>query len=461
MIGRSAADAKRRIGGHFGSAVGASTKRGRGAAWRDEVEVSESVAAKDGSDSDVALDPGTPLPSESEEEAAATAFAEDTSESIACVGPNSNFNGSSTENSEDRTCDTIGAQAVATEAGQDAALLSEVPHSVTSQSPAVIVMELVQGERTLSSARVLLREGLGDATEKRLAACISQGGGVDELVKDVACTFGGHGPLPVTARGRKHVAPESVTQAEGLPEEAEIEEEPAAATSSSGQARHAGIGLLWEPVEGSGLALTLGSTGSQILESTHRLLGPMLTGKFLLRRLQVLAPLVGGLSPHKPIALRALGPNPTQISKAVSTDSANEHVGDKGMANPSIPHPLLHLERAPPSSANGQAFVSEVGEAFVAAEELDIAGLEVDCREGEVAELKEMAFSRQRQRGVEDVIATLQKLEDRLAALGPLAPPEVGEGCGSAVSGTSEAPLQRWWLSQRVQRLLRVLLKLR
>merc|ERR1711988_1826329 len=67
---------KRRIGGHFGAAVGASTKRQRGG-WRDEVEEEEppaqDVTGKDDSDSEVMLDPGTPLPSDDEDATAPAA----------------------------------------------------------------------------------------------------------------------------------------------------------------------------------------------------------------------------------------------------------------------------------------------------------------------------------------------------------------------------------------------------
>merc|ERR1740121_2645988 len=72
MNSSTAADAKRKIGGHYGSAVGASTKRGRSAAWREEVDDVEQrpppAVVQDDSESDSVLDPGTPLPSESEEE---------------------------------------------------------------------------------------------------------------------------------------------------------------------------------------------------------------------------------------------------------------------------------------------------------------------------------------------------------------------------------------------------------
>eukprot|EP00913_Durusdinium_trenchii_P004615 g4284.t1 len=64
------APGKRRIGGHFGAALGASTKRQR-AGWRDEVEeddVAANTQAGDDDDSEEAvLDPGTPLPSEEED----------------------------------------------------------------------------------------------------------------------------------------------------------------------------------------------------------------------------------------------------------------------------------------------------------------------------------------------------------------------------------------------------------
>lgn len=279
---------------------------------------------------------------------------------------------------------------------------------------------------------------------------------MDELLRDAVCTFGGHGPLPASAaRGRPHVkkapAPEAAGQAEGVPEEAVIDEDVASAAAlsgESGKAQNSGMGLLFEPLEGTGLALTLGGTGLQLLEGTHRFLGPMLMGRRLLRRLQILAPVAGVLSSSQSIALRAVGPR-------VPEDGQEEDA--------SISHPFLLLEKAPsevPTSIHGGVFSSELAgdAAAAAAEELDALEFEINCRDGEMSELKQMSFSRERQEGVEVVIGILQDIEKSLVALGPTAPPEKGAGSG----GTEDELVgQRWWLSQRAQHLLRVALKLR
>merc|ERR1740130_1445397 len=83
LIMNGGSEAKRKLGGHFGAAVGSSTnaKKTRGG-WRDEVEPEEDAAqaatgsnggaakmpVDDNSDSEEMLDPGTPLPSEDEAE---------------------------------------------------------------------------------------------------------------------------------------------------------------------------------------------------------------------------------------------------------------------------------------------------------------------------------------------------------------------------------------------------------
>jgi len=469
MIGRSAADAKRKIGGHFGAAVGASTKRGRGAAWREEVDDVEAPApaAEDDSESEMALDPGTPLPSESEDEKAAVAAVAAVAEAGAATAAQPE------DGSDDAGAVAASSAASSGEAAKetdapaqalDASAPQQVP-AATSSSAVVVSLELLVSEKVVSTARVLLRAGLGEATEKRLAACIPPAGGpVDELSKGVACTFGGHGPLAGAAKGRRQAAKAAaqVVPADAgaeaapsheLPDEAVIEEEAPAATPSAASSSQGatGVGLLWQPLEGTGLAISLGSTGAQLLESTHSPVGPLLTGRRMLEQLEVLAPLVGGLSPQQPVALRVVGPKPAD-AVALPEDE------------PMIKHPFLLVEPAPanlPGGVNSQPFALETAQdTSGTTEELEVAELEINCRDAEVAELKGMSFNRERQKGVEVVIETLQDVEHRLSKLGPPIPPE--EAGPSDDGGPDKAQThQRWWLSQRIQQLLRVLQKLR
>jgi len=497
MSGRRPTDAKRKLGGHFGAAVGASTKRGRAAGWRDEVDEVAAAEpaghAEEDSGSEVALDPGTPLPSESEEEpqaqqqqtvtsndaaaaaaavpAAAAAAASGAAgpdapgapEAVEASGAAEPTSGSPAAGAEGGAAPAEGASATAAGAtsssGAPAASGTEAPAAApaaTTAASLVCTLELLVSDRLVGSASVLLREGLTVGTEKRLAACIPPAGGaVDELVKGAICTFGGHAPLAGASRGRRQASKAAASKAkqqataegaaaelapEDLPDEAVIDEKVAAASSSSA----AGAGLLWQHVEGPGLVLTLGSTGAQLLEGTHTLVGPLLTGRRLCKHLQVLAPIVGGLAPPGAV-LRVAGPKPGEVD---------------GVAKA---HPFLLLEPAPaniPSGVAGQAFcLEEVLEDTAIAEELELVELELGCRDAEVAELKQMSFNRERQKGVEDIIETLENVEHRLAKMGPPIPEEV---VPTEAGGVDDAHThQRWWLMQRVRQLLRVLKKLR
>lgn len=459
MIGRSAADAKRKIGGHFGAAVGASTKRGRGAAWREEVDDVEAPApaAEDDSESDVALDPGTPLPSESEDDKAAPSTAAEVDSAAPAQPEDASADAAAAANSAASSSEASVSSAAA-QAVPNGSASSEVPPA-TSSAAVVITLQLVVSEKVACTARVLLRAGLGEATEKRLAACIPPAGSLlDELSKGVVCTFGGHCPVAGAAKGRRKAAKTAAQVAEAeapaheLPDEAIIDEEAPVATPAASSSQGArGAGLLWQPLEGSGLVLSLGSTGAQLLESTHSLVGPLLTGRRMLQQLEVLAPLVGGLSPQQPVALRVLGPKPADAVALPEDD-------------PVITHPFLLLEPAPAtllSGTNLQPFaLEETQDAASALEVLEDAELEINCRDAEVAELKGMGFNRERQKGVEVVVETLQSVEHRLSKLGAPIPPE--EAGPPDDGGPEKAQThQRWWLSQRVQQLLRVLQKLR
>jgi len=81
-----------------------------------------------------------------------------------------------------------------------------------------------------------------------------------------------------------------------------------------------------------------------------------------------------------------------------------------------------------------------------AGEELEMAALEVDSRDRDIAELKGQQFGRQRQRGVAAVEESVLALERRLEALG---------GLDETLAG------QQLWLGERASHLRRMLGRLK
>ncbi|CAJ1345968.1 unnamed protein product [Effrenium voratum] len=171
---------KRRIGGHFGAALGAATKRQRD--WRDEVEEeapADSKADEDDDSEEAMLDPGTPLPSEEEEEAApkvddAPASAPDAA-AEADAAPT---------DAPPEEAAAAAAAAAAAEAVTDAGPAS-------ASNPVVCTLEVIVGKNKVGELRILLPLGLDPDSEQRLSACVAPDGGSADFVAGV-CGFGGH-----------------------------------------------------------------------------------------------------------------------------------------------------------------------------------------------------------------------------------------------------------------------------
>lgn len=502
--------AKRKIGGHFGAAVGAASKKGRG--WRDEVDDEEPLVAADesakaddevgtakagskagakvaaDSESEVDMDPGTPLPSEDEEErtaAAAAGTAPAAAEPSAAAAPEEGAGEAPAPAGEGQLAADVAAADVAATVPpvvEQAPSAASGPAAPAPGAEVVVSLELVVAGCPRGLLRVLLRGGLDQALERRLAACLPPDGGpLNSITEDLLCTFGAQ--PPASAKPSEAAAPEAA---------AEKPEATAAAASSSSSAVPAAAcgeslraGVLCMALHGDGLALTLlGAEAAPVGRGHYAVAGMVLQGRGTLRKLAALAPLtVGGESKTAQPAVLRVAPAVDKaaglgagIAEAAATAVATSgprasSVAMQGAGENAVvvPHPLLLLTRPPASALSGRAGLCFVLEAdptaeAVAAEDLEVAELELDCREIEVDALKHMTFCRERQTGVDKVEERLSALEERLKALGggaeataPSASPEdVGGGgsLGEALSG------QRWWQEQRLQRLLRVLRKL-
>eukprot|EP00435_Cladocopium_sp_Y103_P034191 s2051_g8.t2 len=173
LRGDMSAPGKRRIGGHFGAALGASTKRQRGG-WRDEVDEEDSAAGKAANDEDseeAILDPGTPLPSDEEEAAEEPKVQAEPAEA-----------------------------AESTEAQAVVPAKEETPAPTNTggetNKPVVFTLEVTVGKNQVGEMRVLLPLGLDSDVEQRLSACMApDGGSVDFITANKLCGFGGH-PVP-------------------------------------------------------------------------------------------------------------------------------------------------------------------------------------------------------------------------------------------------------------------------
>lgn len=424
--------AKRKIGGYFGSAVGASTKRKRGD-WREEVDEAAEVSTPaapvnpldaDDSDSDAPLDPGTPLPSEDEEDSKTNGEKHAPSESLVSVNGNANAAATPDDSGASETPDKGNARV--------AEVANPEPHSSTVQTPqavsavpqpVVITLELVLGGSVCGSLRVLLRRGLDGATETRLKACAAPAGATMEaVVRGALCAFGGHVPLPFLSTSN------GVKTSQQAGDDGTVASWSAPAESS---AQHGSAGILSAPLHGGpGLVLTLGSQPQ--LDETHRALGPVLAGRRVLRHIAALAPLIGGTNPRQEgVVLRVVGPKQDSTAK-------NWHGN----------HPFLLVEPEPAAnkSTSDPFSLDEMSELALCTEELEVAELEINGCDAEIAELKPKAFTRERQAGVAAVEAALADLEGRMENLGGL---------------DETLKNQRSWLQERVRHLLRILKKLR
>jgi len=405
---------KRRIGGHFGSAVGASTKRQRVAGWREELDDEIGAQARmngaqsDDSESAPPMDPGTPLPSESEAEA-----------------------------------EQQPASEAAVQVEVPVPEKEEAPREQPKQDPAskeidptVITLELVIGDAVRASAQVLLSAGLSAATEERLAVCAPPDGArVERLASPGLCMFAGHKSLPQANNGENGHAEKTEVQ----PHNGEIAhvdervidpvaEEPA----DAGDVVNCSEGLLCAPLDGPGLAVTLGQVPE--LCKTHTIIGPLLSGRRMLKQLHALVPLCGDPQPQLPVSLRVKGP---------ASGTSNKPSGE-AVTQDAEKHPYLELQ---PATVDRGAlpFALEPQADPQLVEELELADLSMNARDGEIAELKQKSFSRERQEGVAKVSEVLQNLASRLQAL---------DGLDENLS------FQRSWQLERSMHLQRILKKL-
>eukprot|EP00929_Paragymnodinium_shiwhaense_P097313 TRINITY_DN59042_c0_g1_i2.p1 TRINITY_DN59042_c0_g1~~TRINITY_DN59042_c0_g1_i2.p1 ORF type:complete len:521 (-),score=169.89 TRINITY_DN59042_c0_g1_i2:38-1600(-) len=487
---QAAASKKRRIGGHFGAAVGSKTSAIRPkASWRDELDEPGSPtpaplpggapAEDDDSESDAIMDPGTPLPSEDEGEQAETNGGAAASKSGGADGPSG-----AAAAAEDVTAATAGGdgdgglgwKADVTPSGPGRGL--DGPEVLrASEKSVVVTLEVLVGEASCGAFRILLPRGLEANAERRLLRCrqstavvktsegegtivsgvgagaASEGAQVEAVVAACFCTFAGHGSVPLPSRKAAEDA-EAANGAEATPADGHM------AIKGHGYA-----GLLSAPREGEGLVLTLGPM--EHLDASHEVLGWVLAGRRAALHLQALAPCTGSPQPRTTASLRAAGP-PAEKNE-LEPAPADEAAGDaaeaaqstaEGSAAPSppaaaeaspapanvVPHPVLLLEPATAKEQASKPFGMEAEE-MSPAEVLDAAELELTGRDLEVTEMKQMQFSRERQEGVAALEDALELVGQRLGSLPELEDP--------TLKG------QRDWQQQRMSHLSRVLKKMR
>lgn len=477
MSSTRASDAKRRIGGHFGAAVAASTKRQR-TSWRDELDEEAPADAANGngvtvvngsgagapvggltrpggagklgvglpgdSESEEMVDPGTPLPSDEEgEEAAVPDAAGAPDGAVAPEGESTAPGQLLLEPAPVEQAAGAAAAAASLEAAAAGATIGELSAFHAARSPVEVTFELVVGATACGQLRICFPDGVDEATHRRLAACEPpDGAGVEAAVSSGFCTFGGHGALPSIAQGSSGEIPGVL---------------------------HSCAGVLSAPRDQpAGLLLTLGPQPQ--LDATHMVLGKAVQGRSVLRRLQALAPSFRGaeleLKPRiDPLLLRrvlpvadksvedpqdAAEPAP-EFTKAEAEDpktpatseATASAVRDSGVLNgcggATSSSPALN-----PSLLFSQD--QELDALAMATETLEVSELEINGREAEVMELKQMAFSRERVQGVAAVEEELGRLETALTAM---------ESLDEALTH------QRSWLQERIRHLLRLLKKLR
>lgn len=440
--------AKRKLGGHFGSAVGASTNTKRAAAsWREEVDAvdgppplavgSAAAAAADDSDSEVPVDPGTPLPSEDEAEPAATngSAVEPAAADEAAVAAEVSANGAAT----------------VAPAAADVRLAADEP---ARQLPMVASLELLVGEVVMATLQVLLTDGFDQAMARRLKACASPAGGaVEALAAGAFCAFGGYAsPPPLPTPAAKVRAARAAVAASAPNGTTPHKGEEADAARAAPPCQHHCAGLLSVPREGDvGLLLTLGPMPH--LDATHRVLGSVVAGRGALRRLEALAALSGDALdkpsvPRQVVAIRAGGPGEAEAGtgKGAAPAAGGSAPAPAAPGSGPLVEPAAECEGADTKVfAREKAYSDEKEDAFALAEELDIAELELAGRDLEVSDLNQQAFSRERQGGVIAVKTALLAVQERLKDL---------EGGDEALAG------QSMWLQERASHLLRIIEKL-
>lgn len=413
--------AKRKIGGAFGSRVGASTrqKTAGAASWRSEVEPADAdEGGADNSDSDVALNPGTPLPSDSEDEKAVPAKEAEPIEEASALDEQAAGN----EN--------------ASAAGGAVEAASEAPaEPAASPNAVVLTLELVIGGAAGGASggplQVLLPGGLDASSERLLVACAGpEGAQIESSRHDGLCIFGTGATTDEADASKsraKKAGDEEQAQADGerergavaasqLTEHAQLDEERdgSAAAGPAGQTTGS-AGWLCAPLQGQGLALALVDDAMPV--DTHQQLGIVLKGRRVLRRLAALAPFAGGPKLSQTAALRAppapSSPPDGAAAAPAENGAASDHLAGSGPSS----HPVLHVRPCPPECGSLELFSWESEIPSLAAEELEVAELEINSREADVSELKQMKFGKERQGLVFLVEDALVSLEKRLGAL--------------------------------------------
>jgi len=457
----------RKIGGCFGAALGASSKRLR-PDWREEIETEAEKVEKEGeggqqgteqdgeqngegtgeqngvqggpsgqsqsqsqsqkrakvyspdSDSDAVLDPGTPLQSEAEEGAEKTS-APDASASAADA---SNLVGQANGAAEQSVGSADGAPGVKQPSDGGAPPAAPVVEERCIVSFELLIEEVVQG-----TLLVLVEAGLTGALEQRLD-CLQPVGAVEAMARGAFCAIAGPGP-----RKERREPPQASPSGTGTEGQMDAGFVGAASSGSSADPapaapaeRYSRPGLLCAPLDGPGFLLTLGSQPE--LQATHLLIGHAVSGMSVLRRLDALAPLSGDLRPRKLVAFRLA------TGEGRSDEKDDLEVKITGQAEPAVSGAPFSMEPEP------------AGPHASASEELDVAELGLDRCEAEITELKLQSFSRERQQGVAAIDEELGVLASLIEKLSLEADDEVLQN-------------RRSWLQERTRYLVRIVTKLK
>ncbi|CAE7207589.1 unnamed protein product [Symbiodinium necroappetens] len=196
---------------------------------------------------------------------------------------------------------------------------------LSDEKDEVITLHLLQPSGRSTSCRVSLRDRISDV-KMRVKCALSMTSGYVRLIRD------GEELLDIKSTVKEHGLSDGETitvvfnqsytyaslragekppwepvrappeMAAGLLPVSAPEETPAAANGFLSAGLHSCAGLLTAPRSGGGLALTLAAQPA--LDSTHRVLGPVLMGRRCFRRLEAMAPLSLEAHPRVPIFLQ-------------------------------------------------------------------------------------------------------------------------------------------------------------
>mmetsp|Transcript_4789 Transcript_4789/g.8234 ORF Transcript_4789/g.8234 Transcript_4789/m.8234 type:complete len:510 (-) Transcript_4789:91-1620(-) len=471
--GNPSAINRRNRGSVFGALVGASsTKKARGAHWRDEIDEEDKAASglngqgaasrmvsrlPDEESEDELIDPGTPLPSDEEEEAAQPVAstnppvdeaAEQTGVADPTLGAGDEKVAKEGHVEEAKLSDATNPAPAADESGPKVPVNGHVPPPALASDAAqpaagkedstladaegkragvVVSLEMVSGpedDEEVSAPMEVLCWGTRAEVEERLASCLIPGRGaaVQALFGGRICTFSNHPSVSSTAlTGPAEQSPEN-----------------------GSTCVHSSAGLLAAPLTGPGLLLTFGRQPA--LDATHRPVGLVLRGRYNLRRLDVLAPCCGDGEPSQPLHFRVVGVKRKLEGSEGAGDAATVGAPIRPSAVPAGNPEGVQLEPVTVSTQI-EPFAWEDTNEVPPADELELIDLGLDMREAEVAWLKGQTFSRERQQGVDAV-------QDALAAA-------KGNLDRVTVAESDQALSQRrHWLQERTRYLLRLVGKL-